>query len=96
MHILCNTGTSLYFWVKCLVKIAVDGETARDGYLTECQRRDHLFLIFFKVVLRLNQSTINTKLKFYKRCILRVSFYVNWSAGKWKRREQASACEIPP
>lgn len=35
MHILCNTGTSLYFWVKCLVKIAVDGETARDGYLTE-------------------------------------------------------------
>lgn len=49
MHILCNTGTSLYFWVKCLVKIAVDGETARDGYLTECQRRDHLFLFFFKL-----------------------------------------------
>lgn len=52
MHILRYTRTPLYFWVKCVVnKIAVDGETARDGYSAENVIGEITFIkkVFFQV-----------------------------------------------
>lgn len=74
MHILCNTGTSLYFWVKCLVKIAVDGETARDGYLTENVKGEITFFYFFLSCVKIksiyNQYKTKILQKMHLACIV--------------------------